>query len=106
MGPKTKHRLPGMACPHCDSPATQRTARQLSSLVREVTYRCEDDTCGHGFVCQIEVIRTTIHSATPNPAIHLPFAPQVRMPAPANENHPRPANDHAPEEGAPVVMSG
>jgi hypothetical protein len=92
-----KHRLPGITCPHCNSPATQRFARTLSALVRDVTYRCENDDCGHGFVAQIGIIRTTIPSASPNPEIFLPFAPQSRSPKPANDDAPAelpaPAND-------------
>ncbi|TPG14385.1 transcriptional regulator [Sphingomonas oligophenolica] len=102
-----------MACPHCNTPATQRTARSLSSLVREVTYRCDNDACGHGFVVQIEAIRTTIPSAAPNPDIHLPFAAPARKMAsgslrPANDDHRTPANDDdaPPRSTATTPMTG
>jgi len=100
----TKHRLPGMSCPHCNSPSTVRFARPLSAMVREVTYRCENDDCGHGFVAQIAAIRTTIPSANPNPTVHLPFAkPGMLAPVPAPQPAAKPVPTPANDDGQPVV---
>ena len=95
----TKHRLPGMTCPDCGGPATQRTARAITSIVREVGYRCENDSCGTGFIAQISTIRITQRSATPQAGSeHIPFAAHARVAQPANDDQPieRPptAHDH------------
>ena len=106
MSTRTNHRLPGMTCPDCGGPATQRKGRGMSAIVREVAYRCDDDACGTGFVSQIETIRITQRSARPNPENHLPFVPHARLVALArtavNDDIPRPANDDAPRDVGPA----
>lgn len=71
-------RAPGMSCPHCKSAARARTSTQLSPLFREVTYTCQNDECGHVFVCGLEAIRTLSPSAIPDPEIRLPLSRHVR----------------------------
>lgn len=72
----------------------------MTSIVREVGYRCENDSCGTGFIAQIETIRITQRSATPQSgSAHIPFAAHARVMRPANDDQPieRPpaANDAA-----------
>ena len=91
-----KHRIPGIACPHCDSPALIRTSSALTTIVRHIRYRCENDACGHVFVAELQVIRTIVPSACPNPEVRLPFAnPNIcrTRPLPANDDNRTPAND-------------
>ena len=86
MSRATKHRLPGIECPHCKSPASQRKANVLSELVRDIYFRCEDDDCGHHFVVQMAVTRTVAPSRKPNVAISLPFSGRYAIPPPANDD--------------------
>ena len=75
----------------------QRKHREFSALVREVTFRCENDGCGLGFIVSMEAIRITIPSANPRADLHLPFSPLPLRPKPANDVgppiHPPAAND-------------
>ena len=92
----TKHRIPGIACPHCSGPAGIRNSAALTTMVRHIRYRCENDTCGHIFVAELQVIRTIVPSACPNPDIRLPFSnPNIcrSRPTPANDDNRTPAND-------------
>lgn len=98
--PKThKHRVPGMDCPHCKTPAEVRTSAAQTAIVRHIRYRCQNDECGHVFVAELAVIRTVVPSACPNPEVRLPFSNPNRSPkrptSPANDDTPTPANDDA-----------
>lgn len=92
----TKHRIPGLSCPHCDGPAGIRNSAALTTTVRHIRYRCENDECGHVFVAELQVIRTIVPSACPNPEVRLPFSnPNVcrTRPLPANDDTRTAAND-------------
>jgi hypothetical protein len=65
-------------CPHCQTRAVARTARQMSSTMKEIYYQCLDVTCGHTFVVSHEVIRTLSPSAKPSADVRLPFSQNVR----------------------------
>ena len=98
----TKHRLPGISCPHCSGPATHRKANLLSELVRDVYFRCENDDCGHHFVVQMAVTRTIVPSRTPKASVTLPYSPRFVVPTPANDDQPI----DAPPLELPGAMTG
>lgn len=91
--------LPSISCPHCRSVAAIRTSDQVSDLLRQLRFRCENDECGHVFAADLSIVRTIVPSATPNPAIKLPFAVRAK---PANDDNRTPANDD--DAGAPAAM--
>lgn len=88
-------RLPAITCPHCQAKSIVRDSVQVTPTVRELRLTCDNDECGHTFVCQLSVIRTIRPSAKPNPAIRLPFGNQNLGPKArsANDDSPVPAND-------------
>ncbi|WP_175772409.1 ogr/Delta-like zinc finger family protein [Paraburkholderia phenazinium] len=65
-------------CPHCATRPIARSSRELTSTLREVTYMCLNPECGHTYVANLEIVRTLSPSALPNPAVRLPFSPNVR----------------------------
>lgn len=100
-----------MPCPHCDTRAIVRSSGQISPLVRELDYQCQNIACGHTFVSQLSIVRTIVASACPRAGIHLPFGnPNLgpkRLPKPANDDVRIPANDDTlPAASAPDPMSG
>lgn len=60
------------ACPHCGSPCLSLKTRQLAPTMREITYQCGNEGCGHIFVAELSAVRTLSPSAAPNPDVHLP----------------------------------
>jgi hypothetical protein len=58
-----------MKCPHCQSAATVRTSREVSALVREVYYQCNNVVCGHTFKATVEIVKTLSPAACPDPRI-------------------------------------
>lgn len=84
-----------------------RGSDQLTALVREVRYRCDNDECGHQFVAHIEIIRTVQPSMQPRPDIFLPLATRKAanddrvVPLPAND----PANDDRPGDHPAAHMT-
>lgn len=86
-----KHYLPAMKCPHCRTLGRIRSSKELSPLLREIYYQCDDLDCGHTWVASLEAIRTLSPSAKPNPAItkELPSSQwipeRIRTPLPAAE---------------------
>lgn len=68
----------GIRCPHCGHRATARTSAAITRLYREITYRCENDRCGHVYVASLEVRRTLSPSAIPNPAVQIELSRHVR----------------------------
>ena len=68
-----------MHCPHCNYMAKARSSEALTPLCREIRYQCTnidgDAYCGHTFVAVIEIRRTIVQSASPNPRINLPISP-------------------------------
>lgn len=64
----------GIDCPHCKQRATLRRTVPMSDLIREKTYRCSNDNCGHVFISVEEIQRTVVPPRTPNPGINLPLS--------------------------------
>ncbi len=102
-----------MRCPHCQTRMTVRDSLEITSLARELRYRCENDDCGATFVAQLELIRTVRPSGVPNPAVQLPLANQnLRHGAdrPANDDHVVPANDDRADDtgeaAVPMIETG
>jgi hypothetical protein len=42
--------------------------------MREITYRCENDECGHIYIANLEVVRTLVRSAINNPDVSIPIS--------------------------------
>lgn len=103
-----KQRPPFQSCPHCDARAIVRSSGQISLLVRELDYQCENVGCGHTFVVQAAVVRTIVPSACPRVGVHLPRGNPNLGPKrkPANDDAPTPANDPGPLTPAAADMSG
>lgn len=74
----------GTHCPHCSRPAMARTSRQITPTLRETTWVCRNEFCGHVFVTMTEAVRTLSPAAIPNPEVSLPFTPR-RAPAPGGQ---------------------
>ena len=89
-----------MHCPHCNHMAKARSSEALTPLCREIRYQCTnihgDAFCGHTFVAVIEIRRTIVQSASPNPRIKLPISPP-RGPMPPRSPAPSAANDDTPK---------
>lgn len=66
-------------CPHCKGRATVRTSRDVTPLLRELTYQCPGPECSHSFLVHAEVVRTLSPSGTPDPAVHLPISEKTRQ---------------------------
>lgn len=66
-------------CPVCLGGSTARSSRAMSRTMREITYRCENDDCGHVYVATLEVVRTLVPSAVPNPEVSIPLSPAVQQ---------------------------
>lgn len=62
-------------CPICRTRAIARTSREMSRTMREITYRCTNDECGHTYVAHLEVVRTLVPSIIDNPEVSIPFSP-------------------------------
>lgn len=88
-------RSPAMLCPHCSNRTSIRSSWMLSTLLRQVRYRCENDECGCIFLAHVEVVRIIVPSATPHPDVNLPdrYVVTNATPLPANDVAPIPAND-------------
>ena len=63
-----------ICCPVCLGRSVARTSRSLSRTLREITYRCENDQCGHIYVANLEVVRTLVPSVIPNPEVQIPLS--------------------------------
>lgn len=105
-----KQRPPLVSCPHCGTRAIIRSSGQISLLVREADYQCDNVACGHTFVAQIAIVRTIVPSACPRAGVFLPRGnPNLgpKRPKPANDDTRSPANDDVvPAASAPDPMSG
>lgn len=86
--------IPPIECPHCRRPARVRSSEQVTALVREVRYRCDNDACACQFLAQIEIIRMVQPSLRPAPSIMLPSGQR----RPANDGGPLPVNDPANDD--------
>ncbi|WP_082818860.1 ogr/Delta-like zinc finger family protein [Cupriavidus nantongensis] len=65
-------------CPHCRARAAFVKSREMSLTMREVTYRCTNEYCGHVYVANLEVCRTLSPSSIPDPQVHIPLSRHVR----------------------------
>ncbi|WP_186193166.1 ogr/Delta-like zinc finger family protein [Burkholderia gladioli] len=65
-------------CPICLGRSTARSSRSMSRTMREITYRCENDDCGHVYIANLEVVRTLVPSAVPNADVVIPLSPAVQ----------------------------
>lgn len=65
-------------CPHCNARARAVKSREMTNVMREVTYQCTNVHCGHTYVAGLEVMRTLSPSATPNPAVNIPISSHVQ----------------------------
>ena len=65
-------------CPHCKCEAIITQSVQVSELCRDLTFRCQNDECGHGFVAQLGILRTTVLSSTPDPKVRLPLSNRLQ----------------------------
>lgn len=70
-------RVVTMHCPHCRSRARVRTSKEVSLTMREVTYVCTNNACGHVWVATLEVARTLSPSSTPNLSIRIPLSTHI-----------------------------
>lgn len=94
-----KQRPPLVPCPHCGTRAIIRSSEQISALVREADYRCDNIDCGHTFVVELAIVRTIVPSAMPRAGVHLPYGNRnlgPRRAKPANDDTRLPANDDGP----------
>lgn len=66
-----------MNCPHCRANAIARTSKEMSITMREITFVCTNEKCGHVWVSTLEAARTLSPSAIPNLAVKLPFSPHI-----------------------------
>lgn len=67
-----------MKCPHCCSRANIRTSREVSSTMREITYQCLNDECGHVWVSAVTAMRTLTLPSSPNPKVRIPLSARAR----------------------------
>ena len=74
-----------MRCPHCGAFARARNSRSLTPIYIETRFECVNEACGHVWLSAIEILRTLIPSAAPNPAIHLEC--RVGMPVASASTH-------------------
>ncbi|WP_267382376.1 MULTISPECIES: ogr/Delta-like zinc finger family protein [unclassified Sphingomonas] len=103
MKKPTAPRLPSIGCPHCGTRSIVRSSEAVTDTVRELRMVCDNTDCGCQFVSQLSVIRIVHQSATPNPAVRIPFG---RWPAkPANDDHPAPANDEGLGAALAAIMT-
>jgi len=72
-------RVISLPCPHCQSAVRAAKSRTMSTLMKEITYRCQNVDCGHTFVATLEISRTVSLSAMPNPEVSLPISPRAYL---------------------------
>ena len=65
-------------CPHCKAKAQVRTSKEITPILREISYSCPDPECGHTFVVHAEAVRTLSPSAKPDPLVYLPISEHTR----------------------------
>jgi hypothetical protein len=79
-----------MLCPHCNAPSIIRSSDRVTATVKDLFMICSNADCGHTWKAQISVVYTLSPSATPNPAVDIPPAPddyqRRRFPAGARES--------------------
>lgn len=75
-----------VGCPHCKGDARVRSSRSLTPTCKQLYLQCSDIECGHTFVAAIEILRTIVPSAAPDPQVHLPIAAPRRKLVAANDD--------------------
>ena len=65
-------------CPHCRARSTIRHSFEVTPILRELLYQCDDAECGHTFVVHAAAIRTLSPSAKPDPLVYLPISEKTR----------------------------
>lgn len=71
-----RERLPGIACPVCNTKAMVRTSLQITETMREIRLVCTDDDCDCSFVAQVMVSHIVRPSKKQNPRVLLPIGNQ------------------------------
>lgn len=74
-------RVIGMPCPHCSNTVRAIKSRTLSKMFKEITYRCQNEECGHVFIAGLEVLRTVSLSAKPDYDVKIPISQHARISA-------------------------
>jgi hypothetical protein len=67
-------------CPICRTRAIARSSRELSLTMREITFRCDNDSCGHVYVAHLEIMRSVVRSALDNPEVSIPISAKAHQP--------------------------
>jgi hypothetical protein len=70
-----------LPCPHCKNRVRAVKSRPMSSLMKEITYMCQNPDCGHVCVASLEVLRTLSLSAMPDPEIRIAISQHLRQSA-------------------------
>lgn len=78
LGRKLRFEGTRWPCAHCGAQSEIKTAYMVTVTLRETFYGCTNYECGHCFVVIAEVGRTTVPSATPNPAVNIPLSSHIR----------------------------
>jgi hypothetical protein len=83
---KSRHAAPKVQCPNCSGDVHCIRSRQMTDLIREITYQCLEDDCGIRFVAQLIAVRI-IRSAWLREDLDLPVVlpPQKTHPPPPEE---------------------
>jgi hypothetical protein len=72
-------KLINIPCPHCKGRVKTNKSRMMSTLMKEITYMCQNPDCGYVFVASLEVLRTLTLSAMPDPQIRVPISKNTRL---------------------------
>jgi hypothetical protein len=64
-------------CPHCHHPVRAIKTRNMSNLMKEITYLCQNARCAHVYVASLEVLRTVSLSAQPDLSLRIPISQQI-----------------------------
>ena len=68
------HRPPGMSCPVCKSRSWVKQSHEVTPIVRELRYACDNVNCGATFRAELVVTHIISPSAlTPAANLHLPL---------------------------------
>lgn len=71
----------GLRCPHCSTAPRAVKSRVLSSLMKEITYMCQNPECGYSFVARLEIARTLSISSIAKPEIKVPLSQHINWSA-------------------------
>ena len=71
----------GLCCPFCSTTPRAVKSRVLSTLMKEITYMCQNSECGYSFVARLEVARTLSISSIVKPEIKVPLSQHINWSA-------------------------